>query len=278
MEIREQIVETGDYVTKSNLPASDYVINPYVGCPHGCKYCYACFMKRFTGHEEEWGTFIDIKHCSKPINKKKLQNKRVFLSSVTDCYNPLEEKYGVTRKLLEQLADVDCILSISTKSALITRDIDLLKQFKNLTVSMSVNTLDEDFKKDMDRASSIADRLETLKTLHENGIATVLFLSPMFPQITDFRKIIECSQSFVEEYWFENLNLRGSYKKTIMSYIAEKYPEYLELYEKIYLKKQTSYWEDLAIEIEQYCEEHAIRHINYFYHEKLVREKQMKER
>lgn len=70
MQIEERIIETNDYVTKSNLPACDYVINPYVGCPHGCKYCYACFMKRFTKHDEEWGTFIDIKHCAKPISKK----------------------------------------------------------------------------------------------------------------------------------------------------------------------------------------------------------------
>lgn len=68
--MKEQIIEVKDYVTKSNLPASDFVINPYVGCPHGCKYCYACFMKRFTKHDEEWGTFIDIKNCTKPISKK----------------------------------------------------------------------------------------------------------------------------------------------------------------------------------------------------------------
>ena len=60
MNIIEKEIQVKDYLTKSNLPASDYVINPYVGCPHGCKYCYASFMKRFTGHKEEWGTFIDI--------------------------------------------------------------------------------------------------------------------------------------------------------------------------------------------------------------------------
>ena len=80
-----KIIQTKDYVTKSNLPASDYVINPYVGCPHGCKYCYASFMKRFTNHtEEEWGTFIDVKQCNKRIDINKLNGKKVFLSSVTD--------------------------------------------------------------------------------------------------------------------------------------------------------------------------------------------------
>ena len=72
MNIIEKEIVAKDYLTKSSLPASDYVINPYVGCPHGCKYCYASFMKRFTGHSEAWGTFIDIKRCSSPISKKRL--------------------------------------------------------------------------------------------------------------------------------------------------------------------------------------------------------------
>ena len=165
MNMVEKEVVVKDLVTKSNLPASDYVINPYVGCPHGCRYCYACFMKRFTNHSEAWGSFIDIKRCDKPISKKKLQGKSVFLSSVTDCYNPFEEKYENTRKILEQLISIDCELNISTKSQLILRDIDLLTQCKNLKVSVSVNTLDEQFKSDMDRASSIGKRLETIETL-----------------------------------------------------------------------------------------------------------------
>lgn len=276
MQIKEQVIEVKDYVTKSNLPASDYVINPYVGCPHGCKYCYACFMKRFTKHDEEWGTFIDIKHCSKPISKKKLEKKTIFLSSVTDCYNPYEESHCITQGILKQLVDIDCIVNISTKSSFILRDIALLKRFKNLTVSISINTLDEDFRKDMDNASSIADRLSTLKVLHENGIYTVLFMSPIFPMITDFQKIVECSSLYVDEYWFENLNLRGSYKQTILEYIHLKYPQFARQYEQIYIDGKKDYWDNLAIEIEHYCESNSIKHTNYFYHEKLVEEKKNK--
>ena len=73
MDIIKKEIQVKDYLTKSNLPASDYVINPYIGCTHGCKYCYASFMKRFTGHKEEWGTFIDIKRCDKKINTKKFR-------------------------------------------------------------------------------------------------------------------------------------------------------------------------------------------------------------
>lgn len=273
MNMVEKEVVVKDLVTKSNLPASDYVINPYVGCPHGCRYCYACFMKRFTNHSEPWGSFIDIKRCDKPISKKKLQGKSVFLSSVTDCYNPFEEKYENTRKILEQLISIDCELNISTKSQLILRDIDLLKQCKNLKVSVSVNTLDEQFKSDMDRASSIGKRLETIETLHENGIYTVLFMSPIFPGITDYKEIIVKTHRFVDEYWFENLNLRGSYKQDILSYIKNAYPQLVELYDEIYVKGNMGFWNNLSVEIEEYCVEHSIKHINYFYHKELVEAK-----
>ena len=263
-------IKTNDYLTKSNLPASDYVINPYVGCSHGCKYCYASFMKRFTGHQEAWGDFIDIKRCDKKINLKKIAGKSVFLSSVTDCYNEYEEKYAITRSILEQLVKSDCKLSISTKSKLILRDIDLLKKIKDVTVCMSVNTLDESFKDDMDKASSIKDRLDALKELHENRIYTVLFMSPIFPYITNWKEIIEISNDFVDEFWFENLNLRGSYKYSILNYIKEKYNDLFCKYIDIYENKNNYYWNDLSKKIEEYCVNNNIKYTNFFYHKELV--------
>ncbi len=271
MKINE--IKVNEYLTKSNLPSSDYVINPYVGCPHGCKYCYASFMKRFTGHKENWGEFVDVKKCDKKINLKKISGKNVFLSSVTDCYNEFEEKYLVTRNILEQLVYSDCNLSISTKSKLILRDIDLLKQIKNVTVSMSVNTLNEKFKNDMDNASSIKERLETLKELHKNGVYTVLFMSPIFPYITEWKEIIEESKEYVNEYWFENLNLRGNYKKDILDYIKKNYNGLYLKYVDIYEKKNNDYWRELANKINDYCEENDIKYINYFYHKELVEKK-----
>ena len=273
MKINE--ITVNDYLTKSNLPSSDYVINPYVGCPHGCKYCYASFMKRFTGHKEDWGKFVDIKKCDKKINLKKISGKSVFLSSVTDCYNKYEEEYLITRSILEQLIYSDCNLYISTKSKLILRDIDLLKQIKNVTVSMSINTLNENFKNDMDNASSIEERLETLKKLHKNGIYTVLFMSPIFPYLTEWRKIIEISKEYVDEYWFENLNLRGSYKKEILNYIKENYNELYSKYLDIYINKNNNYWTKLADEINNYCVKNKIKYVNYFYHKELVEKKKV---
>lgn len=273
MEIIEKRITTKDYLTKSNLPASDYVINPYVGCPHACKYCYASFMKRFTGHKEEWGSFIDIKECDKPINIKRLKGKSVFISSVTDCYNVFEEKYGITRKILEQLIDADCQITISTKSNLILRDIDLLKKLKHLKVAFSINTLDEGFREDMDSGSTIEERLQALRSLHDEGIYTVLFMSPIFPYVTDCKKIIDVSKDITCEFWFENLNLRGAYKQTILSYIESKYPQLLDNYKQIYIQKNLTYWRELAEELNEYCNKMNLKYSNYFYHDELVREK-----
>ena len=273
MNIAEKEIDSKDLITKSNLPASDYVINPYVGCPHACKYCYARFMKRFTGHTEEWGDFIDIKRCAKPINVKKLCHKSVFLSSVTDCYNPFEAKYQITRDVLKQLTQADCQITISTKSDLILRDIDVLKELKNLIVAVSVNTLDNGFQSDMDHAGSITRRIAALQELRKQGIYTVLFLSPIFPDITDFKEILEATAEFVCEYWFENLNLRGNYKQEILQYIAEKYPQYLNDYKEIYNNKNMEYWKQLSADIDSYCSQKEIRYTNYFYHSLLVAEK-----
>ena len=141
---------------------------------------------------------------------------------------------------------------------------------------MSINTLNEDFRNDMDNASSIKDRLKTLRELHENGIYTVLFMSPIFPYITEWEKIIEESKDYIDEYWFENLNLRGQYKVVILNYIKEKYPEYYEEYITIYTKGNKEYWHKLAIEIDNYCCENNIKFINYFYHDELIKVKKEK--
>lgn len=266
-------IKVANYVSKSDLPKSDYVINPYVGCPHACKYCYASFMKRFTKHHEAWGDFVDVKYCDKQINIKHLAGKSLFLSSVTDCYNPYESKYKITQMILNQIKNADCSVTISTKSDLILRDLEILKQFKDLKVSISLNTVDEDFKNDMDNASSVKNRINTLKELYSNGIYTILFMSPIFPFITDFKSIIDITRDFVCEYWFENLNLRGDYKAVILSYILKSYPDYIDHYKQIYLNRDNTYWDELSVDIEKYCTEKNIKYQNYFHHQKLVSEK-----
>ena len=235
-------VETKNIMTKSNLPVGGYSVNPYVGCTHGCKYCYASFMKRFTGHTEDWGTFLDIKHWPEIKNPKKYAGQRIVIGSVTDGYLPQEEQFGNTRKLLQQLRGSGADILICTKSDLVVRDINLLKELGQVTVSWSINTLDEEFKKDMDNAVSIERRLSAMKQVYDAGIRTVCFVSPVFPGITDFEAIFERVKDQCDLFWLENLNLRGGFKKTIMDYIAEKHSDLVPLYDEIYNKHDRSYF------------------------------------
>jgi radical SAM domain protein len=266
MKVKE--IKVSNYLSKSNLPGFDFVINPYIGCSHACLYCYASFMKRITNHSENWGSFIDIKLTDKELDLKKIQNKNIFMSSVTDCYLPLEKDYLITRNILEELERVSCNLTISTKSSLILRDLDILKRFKNLTICISINTVDERFKNDMDKASSIKERINTLKVLHENNIHTVAFVSPIFPYITNIEDIVKATKYYVDEYWFENLKLRGEYKKDILNYIKNNYKELYSKYVDIYFNLNMTYWKDLRIDIKNICNKYNLKYKIFFEEEK----------
>lgn len=273
-------------MTKSSLPVGGYSVNPYVGCPHACKYCYASFMKRFTGHTEPWGTFLDVKYWPEIKNPQKYAGQRVVIGSVTDGYHPLEEQYRRTRAVLEQLKSSGAKIMICTKSDLVTRDLDILTQMEDITVSWSVNTLDETFKSDMDNAASIENRLAAMKQVYDAGIRTVCFIAPIFPRITDVPAIIERVKDRCDFIWLENLNLRGDYKITILNYIKEKYPNLLSLYEQIYNKKDKGYWRSLEVEIHNYADKIGLPYfdnylpdgrseqgkpaiVNYLYHEEI---------
>lgn len=259
-------------MTKSKLPASDYAVNPYIGCPHKCKYCYACFMKRFSGHDEPWGEFIDIKEFPPIRNPQQYAGKKIFLGSVTDSYNPYEAQFKKTQEILNQLVGIDVEITISTKSDLIVRDVALLKQLSHVTVAFSINTVNEKFRADMDCAASIQDRISAMKTLHEHGIYTATFISPIFPGITVVQDIVQATKDHCDVYWLENLNLRGSYKQSILDYVAIHYPQYTALYKAIYEQGDKSYWADLSVDLAQYAHAHGLHMINYFYHE-LIRKK-----
>lgn len=282
--IRE--IEVQSVMTKSSLPVGGFSVNPYVGCPHACKYCYASFMKRFTGHTEPWGTFLDVKHWKPMANPHKYDGQRIVIGSVTDGYNPYEEEFCRTRRLLEELKGTDAEIMICTKSDLVLRDLDLLKKFPKVTVSWSINTLDEQFRMDMDRAVSIERRIEAMKKVYEAGIRTVCFVSPIFPGITDVKSIIGRVRDFADLIWLENLNLRGQFKGTIMNYIRENHPDVYALYDEIYNKKRMNYWESLEKEISMFAKQNGLPYmvndlpygrsekgkpviVNYFYHEKI---------
>ncbi len=245
-------------------------------------------MKRFTNHPEPWGEFVDVKNWPKIDKPGKYFGKEAFFCSVTDPYQPLEKKYGRTRALLEQLLPTGISISISTKSDLILRDLDLIKQFPSAHVSWSINTLDEDFRREMDRAASIERRLEAMRQFYEAGIQSTCFISPFFPGITDVIEIIERAKNQCNLVWLENLNLRGDYKKRILDWVHAHHPELDELYREIYTKKSRDYWTALDQEIREYTAKEGMLYIrdddqhrsafgeppvvcNYFYHEEITK-------
>jgi len=259
--------EAKSIITKSNIPSIDYVINPYTGCQHGCIYCYAEFMIRFTGHKgDKWGQFLDVKTFDlTKIKPEKYDGKKILLSSVTDPYLPLEKKYQNTRKILEKLVGTAAKVSVLTKSILVTRDIDLFRKFENIKVGISISTLNENFARIIERAASKPlDRLKAIKELSESGISTYVFISPFFPEITDFKSIIEESIEYVNDFSFENLNFRPHNIPRIMRIIKEHYPNLQQKYKDI--QKDRGYWDVVEGIIRDYCEEKKLNYDIEFHH------------
>jgi radical SAM mobile pair protein B len=284
--IREVPVKS--ILTRTNLPVGDYSVNPYTGCTHGCKYCYASFMKRFTHHTEPWGEFVDVKYWPELRHPEQYAGKSLMFGSVTDPYLPQEETCGRTRELLRQLQGSGARISISTKSDLVLRDLELIASFPQARVNWSINTLDEDFRRDMDAAVSIERRLRAMEIFHNAGIRTTCFISPIFPGITDVKAIIHRVKEQCNLIWLENLNLRGSFKATILDYIGERYPRLLPLYDEIYRQGNRTYWELLDAEMSAFAAELGLDYVrcddsmerpldappvivNYFYHEEIKR-------
>ena len=182
-EINEVHVKT--VLTKTGIPDIDYCLNPYVGCTHACRYCYATFMKRFTGHTEPWGSFVDVKINAPEVLRrqlKRIKRGNIIISSVTDAYQPAEVKYKITRKCLEALAPYQFPVSILTKSSLVLRDIDIISKFRDIEVGLTITTDDDKMRKIFEpEAPPVAARIEALKKLHKAGINTYVFIGPMLP-------------------------------------------------------------------------------------------------
>jgi len=177
-----------EILSKSILSKSgvyDYVINPYVGCQHGCTYCYARFMKRFTGHTEPWGEFIDVKINAPTLLEKEITKKkqgRVWISGVCDPYQPLEKKYMVTNRCLVILVENGWPFTVQTKSSLVLRDIDILKRSNDVEVGFTITTADEKIRKIFEPgAPPSGKRIEALAKLRSEGIKTFAMVAPILP-------------------------------------------------------------------------------------------------
>ena len=174
---------------KSILNASkiyDYCVNPYTGCQVGCVYCYAAlFMRRYSGHSEPWGAFVDAKiNAPALLAKQIVRAKRgtIWFASVCDPYQPLEERYALTRRSLEVLAGRDFPVVVQTKSARVRRDLDVIREIPDIEVGFTIATEDETMARLFEPgASPVGERIEVLREFKAAGVSTFAFAGPLLP-------------------------------------------------------------------------------------------------
>jgi DNA repair photolyase len=243
--IKIQEIQCKTAVGKCGFPGGGLAINPYIGCGHSCVYCYARFIKRFTGHNEEWGSFVDVRKniadvLEKQMKSLKYKKQTIYIGTVTDPYQPLEEKYQLTRKILEVLVNYDNPVSILTKSDLVLRDLDLLKKFKEVDVNITIATLDEKWKKYTEpNSSTIKQRLDAAKELTDKGIKVFVMMGPYWPFFTDaealFKKFKEVGISRV---FSESFNTVGGNFTGVEEVLKKYYPKYLDTMKETLFDKQ----------------------------------------
>jgi DNA repair photolyase len=225
MKVKEIFSKT--ILTKTAISGLDYCINPYVGCGHGCRYCYASFMKRFTGHHEPWGEFVDVKMNAPHLLRNQLRKAKsgvVSLSTVTDPYQPLEKRYRITRKCLEVLLDSPFSINLLTRSQLCLRDMDLFKEFKKIGVGLSITTHDEHIKRIFEPSSpSICSRIKTLEVLRKEKIKTYAFIGPMLP--LDPLRLVTMLDGLVDEVLIDRMNYLNKVKAIYRRANLERYLE-----------------------------------------------------
>jgi DNA repair photolyase len=242
-------------LTKSGLPGSDWVINPYNGCLFACMYCYAAQIARWKHPDEIWGTYLDVKVNAQELLKSelfKLEKKfgkkdfgSIFFSSVTDPYVGLEVKYQLTRKCLEVLADFDYQgnIVIQTKSPLVTKDIDILKRLKKVTVGFTVTTLDDKVSRFLEtKAPPVSLRIKALKDLHDAGIDTYAFIGPILPYFTNnadkINQLLDKLQEVgVREVWFEHINLSPKIKTRLYQFLRKEAPNLIPEFDRANTEK-----------------------------------------
>jgi DNA repair photolyase len=193
----------------------DYCVNPYTGCRLNCRYCYArLFMRRYSGHKEPWGEFVDAKINAPEVLRKQLRRAKrgtVWISSVCDPYQSLEAKYGLTRRCLKELLQAQFPVNIQTKSKLVLRDLDLFKDFEEIEVGFTITTNDENIAGLFEPgAAPVAERLKTLEKLHSSEIRTFAFIGPLLPGKPE--QLVASLHGLVDKVLIDRMNYLGQIK------------------------------------------------------------------
>jgi len=163
----------------------DFTLNPYAGCSFGCTYCYAAFFARTAERRDSWGGWVEVKENALDVLRRMrtpLRGKTIYMSSVTDPYQPIERKLGLVRALLEELLGHQPRLVVQTRSQLVTRDIDLYREFDHVRVNMTVTTDSERVRRAFEpHCSTNRKRLDAIRVVQEAGIESAITMTPLLP-------------------------------------------------------------------------------------------------
>lgn len=225
-------------MNRSGIKGVDYAINPYTGCGHSCKYCYARFMTRWVHRGEEWGSFVDAKLNAVECLRNEAPRKRagvVLLSSVTDPYQPIERSYEITRKILDVLCDYDFPVQILTKSSLITRDLDVISKIKDIEVGLTITCMNDSVRRAFEPgASTIHARLEALRVINDVGVPTYAFLGPLLPFLSEngLDELLNQLADCVNRVLIDRLNIKAGnwlpIRRTLERYSPQIIPSFKE--------------------------------------------------
>jgi DNA repair photolyase len=219
----------------------DYSFNCYVGCAHGCRYCYARFMQRFHPHAEPWGRFVDVKVNAPEIltvQLRRLPPGDVFTCSACDGWQPVEDKYQLTRACCRLLLDAGFRLSILTKNRLVLRDLDIFAG-GDVRLAVTVTTADEEQARIWEPcASSVADRVAVLREAKSRGLETAIMFGPLLPGISDtdeaLRKLFAlAAEARVDQVWTDTLNPRPRVWPSVQDVLRRHSPNLLDLYRRV---------------------------------------------
>ena len=237
---------------------TDYTINPYIGCQHSCFYCYSKhYTRKFLKEKEEWGKFVYVKVNAAKILEKEIRKKKkgsVYLSSLTDPYQPIEKKYKITREILDVLAKNNWKVIIQTKSSLVLRDLDILKKFEEIEVGFTITTLNENLRKIIEPfSSSIKERINALKKLKKENIRTFLFVGPLifpFVNFEEIRKLIEFGLKSFDEVFVDKFRVKNDLMKEWKGFIAKSFGREKErIWES--LVKSNGFWKNVRLNLKK---------------------------
>lgn len=223
-------IECRTALSPSKLPGLNFALNPYRGCAHGCVYCYAPYVMRVS--PSEW-TNVSVKENMPAVLAREGSRPGVVgLGTVTDPYQPLEKATCLTRRCLELLRKAEIATSILTKSALVTRDLDIIRKMKAVEVGITVTTIDDELGKALEPGASLeSERLRAAKVLVDAGVPTYLFIGPIIPTVTDQRLdefAAAIATTGVKKVMIDRLNLRPGMKERIGAAIERCSPSALE--------------------------------------------------